>query len=150
MQAFFDSHTMSMLTFNKAEKAEKRQDLMDGLLRSAYPFISEGRGLTSSLTPLELPYNVKVLPKYVPEGEEDFTTLILGQLGEKPLSVKIWKDGSQVFCTCSHDFLKWRFQWMFLDRTIQILEYQTDMDVRNMDDQCRGPSIKEKFRLVGY
>ena len=110
-----DSNTMSMLTFNKAEKVKKTQDLMDGLLRSAYPFISEGRGLTSSLTPLELPYNIKVIPKYVPEGEEDFTTLILGQLGEKPLSVKIWKDGSQ-FCTCSHDFLKWRSQWMFLDR----------------------------------
>ena len=106
MQAFFDSYTTSILTFNKAEKAKKRQHLMDGLLRSAYPFISEGRALTSSLAPLalELPYNIKVLPKYLPEGEEDFTTLILGQLGEKTLSVKIWKDGSRVFCTCSHDF----------------------------------------------
>ena len=85
---------------------------MDGLLKSAYPFISEGRALTSSLAPLalELPFNIKVLPKYLPEGEEDFTTLILGQLGEKTLSVKIWKDGNQVFCTCSHDFFKWRSQ----------------------------------------
>ena len=64
MQAFFDSHTMSRLTFNKAEKAKKRQDLMDGLLGSAYPFISEGRGLTNSQTQLELPYNLGVLLKY--------------------------------------------------------------------------------------
>ena len=98
-----------MLTLNKAEKA-KRHDLLDSLLRSAYPFISEGRGLTLSLAPLELPYKINVLLKYLPEGEEDFTTLILGQLGEKPLSVKIWKDGSQVFCTCSLDFFKWRSQ----------------------------------------
>ena len=64
MQAFFDSHTMSRLTFNKAEKAKKRQDMMDGLLGSAYPFISEGRGLTNSQTQLELPYNLGVLLKY--------------------------------------------------------------------------------------
>ena len=108
MQAFFDSHTMSMLTFNKAEKAKKRQDLMDGLLRSAYPFISEGRALTSSLAPLELPYKINVLLKYLPEGEEDYTTLNLGQMGEKPISVKIWKDGGEVFC--SHDIYGWRSQ----------------------------------------
>ena len=64
MQAFFDSHVMSRLTFNKAEKAKKRQDMMDGLLGSAYPFISEGRGLTNSQTQLELPYNLGVLLKY--------------------------------------------------------------------------------------
>ena len=97
MQAFFDSHVMSMLTFNKAEKAKKRQDMMDGLLGSAYPFISEGRGLTNSHTQLELPYNLRVLLKYLPEGDEDSVSLVIGQLGSWPVSVKIWREGNQAF-----------------------------------------------------
>ena len=99
MQTFFDSNTMSMLTFNKEEKAKKRQDLMDGLLRSAYPFISEGRGLTNSNTQLQLPYNLGVLPKYLPEGQEDSVSLVIGQLGGWPVTVKIWREGSQAFAS---------------------------------------------------
>ena len=71
--------------------------MMDGLLGSAYPFISEGRGLTNSHTQLELPYNLRVLLKYLPEGDEDSVSLIIGQLGSWPVSVKIWREGNQAF-----------------------------------------------------
>ena len=89
MQALFDFHTMSMLTFNKAEKAKERQNMMDGLLRSAYLFSSEGRGLTNPLVQLELPYNLGVLPKFLPEGEEDSVPLTIGQLGQEEVTLPI-------------------------------------------------------------
>ena len=97
MQSFHDSHSVSMFTWNKAEKIKKKQDIMDTLLRTAYPFISEGKGLTSSLTSLELPFNLKVLPQFLPEGEEDATCLTVGQQRGKPFELWVWKDGEQVF-----------------------------------------------------
>ena len=112
MQRFHDSHNISMFTRNKREKIKKKQDIMDKLLKSAYPFISEGRGLTSTLAQIEMPYDIKVLLKYLPEGKEDSASLILGQLGGRPLSVKIWKDGGEVFC--SHDISA--NQWMLEDK----------------------------------
>ena len=89
MQRFHDSHTVSMFTRNKAEKAKKKQDIMDQLLKPAYPFISEGRGLTNTLAQLEMPYNLRVLPMFLPEGIEDSASLVIGQLGEKPVIVRI-------------------------------------------------------------
>jgi len=93
MQRFCDSYTIPMLTINKEEKAKKRQDLMDTLLRPVYPFISEGKDLTNSLARFELPCNLRVLPKFLPEGEEDSVSLVIGQL----VTVKIWREGSQAF-----------------------------------------------------
>ena len=98
MQAFFNSYIMSMVAFNKAEKAKKRQDLMDGLLRSAYyPFVSGKRGLTYSLAQMELPYNLCFLLNFLPQGEEDSVSLVIGQLGSWPVSVKIWREACQAF-----------------------------------------------------
>ena len=96
LQRFHDSHTISMFTMNKAEKAKQKQDLIDGLLRSAYPFISEGKALTNSSAKLELPCHIKVLPMYLPDGEEDAVFLDIGQYKGFPLKVAIWKDGDQV------------------------------------------------------
>ena len=99
MQRFHDSHTVSMFTRNKAEKAKKKQDIMDQLLKPAYPFISEGRGLTNTLAQLEMPYNLRVLPMFLPDGIEDSASLVIGQLGEKPVIVRIWKDGGRAICS---------------------------------------------------
>ena len=96
MQRFHDSNSVSMFTLKKAEKAKKKQDIMDSLLRSAYPFISEGRGLTSTLAPLELPYNLRVLPQFLPEGEEDAASLIIGQHEGKPFTVMVWKNDAHI------------------------------------------------------
>ena len=99
MQRIHDSHSISTFAFNKAEKAKRAQDIMDHLLRSAYPFISEGRRLTTSLAQLVVPIDLKVLPKYLPEGEEGSATVVISHLGEKPLIVRIWKDGRQAICS---------------------------------------------------
>ena len=96
MQRFHDSHNISMFTRNKREKIKKKQDIMDKLLKSAYPFISEGRGLTSALVQLEMPYNLRVLPMFVPEGKEDAVSLVLGQIFGGPLTVNIWRDGNKI------------------------------------------------------
>ena len=71
---------------------------MDSLLRSAYPFISEGRGLTNTLAPLEIPYNLRVLPHLLPEGEEDAASLTIGQPEGRPLTVMVWKNDKVAFC----------------------------------------------------
>ena len=98
MQRFHDSNSVSMFTLKKAEKAKKKQDIMDSLLRSAYPFISEGKGLTSTLATLEEPYNLRVLPQFLPEGEEDAASLIIGQHEGKPFTVMVWKNDKRAYC----------------------------------------------------
>ena len=99
MQTFHNSYSGSMLTFNKAEKAKKKQDILDRLLQSAYPFISEGRGLTSPLNELELPSQLRVLPKFLPEGREDAASLIIGQLESCQVKVGVWREEDCVFCS---------------------------------------------------
>ena len=71
IQSFHDSQSTSWYSMNKAEKKKRRQDTLDFLLQTAYPFISEGRGLTNTLDPVELPCSFRVLHKVLPEGEED-------------------------------------------------------------------------------
>ena len=98
MQAFFNSYIMSRVAFNKAEKAKKRQDLMDGLLRSAYyPFVSGKKRIDLLPCSNGEPYNLSFLLNFLPQGEEDSVSLVIGQLGGWPVSVKIWGEGYQSF-----------------------------------------------------
>ena len=90
MQKFHNSQSTSMFTFKKAEKAKQRQDILDALLKTSYPFISEGRGLTSALSPMKLCF--KLLPHLLPEGEEDSTRVTIGHLQGKPFAVNLWKE----------------------------------------------------------
>ena len=99
MQTFHNSYSGSMLTFNKAEKAKKKQDILDRLLQSAYPFISEGRGLTSPLKELKLPSVLRVLPVFLPEGKEDSASLIIGQQEGRQVKVEVWRQEDRVFCS---------------------------------------------------
>ena len=94
MQSFHDSYTGSMFTLNKAEKAKKKQDILDGLLRVSYPFISEGRGFTNALGPVKL--SLKLLPHLLPEGEEDAAYIAIGQHHGDPFSVKVWREKESV------------------------------------------------------
>ena len=57
----------------------------------------EKRGLTYSLAQMELPYNLSFLLNFLPQGEEDSVSLVIGQLGSWPVSVKIWREGYQAF-----------------------------------------------------
>ena len=97
IQSFHDSQSTSWYSKNKAEKKKQRQDTLDSLLQTAYPFISEGRGLTNTLDPLELPCSFRVLQKLLPEGKEDAAALAIGQLEGKPFTVKVWKEEEKVW-----------------------------------------------------
>ena len=54
-------------------RLRKKQDILDSLLRASYPFISEGRGLTSALAPIGFSYEIMLQADLLPEGEEDYT-----------------------------------------------------------------------------
>ena len=99
VQNFYNSQSISKFSWNRAEKQKRKEDTFDSLLQKAYPFISEGRGLTSNLGALELPFDLKVLPKYLPEGEEDAAHLVVGQLDHHPFHAKVWKEGHFACCT---------------------------------------------------
>ena len=94
MQKFHDSYRSSRFTLKKAEKAKKVQDILDILLRLSYPFISEGRGFTNVLGPVQM--STKLLPHLLPEGEEDGACVTIGQLQGKPFTVKFWREESSV------------------------------------------------------
>ena len=46
---------------------------------------------------MELPYKLSFLLNFLPQGEEDSVSLVIGQLGSWPVSVKIWREGNQAF-----------------------------------------------------
>ena len=93
------SASTTPIAFPRSLSTKLKRPSWTNLLRSAYPFISEGRRLTTGLAQLVVPIDLKVLPKYLPEGEEDSAAVVIGQLGEKPLIVKIWKDGRRAICS---------------------------------------------------
>ena len=110
MQRFNDSYKVPMLTLNKAKKAKTKQDIMDTLLRTAYPFISEGKGLTSSQASLDLPYSLCLLPQFLPEGEEDAACLTIGQHQGKPYVLLVWRDGELAICKPSSTLPSWAWK----------------------------------------
>ena len=99
IQSYHDSKRISSFTWNKALKVKVKRDILDSLLQTAYPYISEGRGLTSVLAPLEVPYDLKLLPQFLPEGEEDSASLIIGQHEGRPFTTRVWKEGQVAFCS---------------------------------------------------
>ena len=66
---------------------------MDTLLRTSYPLISEGRGLTTPFAPVKMPYNLQLLPEFLPEGQYDAAVITVGQLGGIPHNVHVWREG---------------------------------------------------------
>ena len=93
VQTFYKSKSISMFTLNKAEKEKKKQDMLDTLLRASYPYISEGRGFTSELAVVSLPYHLKLLPQFLPEGEEDGAWINISQQMGKPMRAYVWREG---------------------------------------------------------
>ena len=93
IQDFFASQSVSWLTWDRAKTKKEKQDLLDSLLCASYPYISEGRGFTIELVDVELPYNLKVLPHTLPDGEEDAALITVGQWEGKPVMAKVWRDG---------------------------------------------------------
>ena len=93
--------------FTVAKKSEV-QDLLDSILKIAYPYISQARGLTDMNKKLKYPWEYpktglkfSLLPEALPEGYEDKTPVIIGfkkdESGKKSVvKVHVWKEGTHV------------------------------------------------------
>ena len=95
-KAFHSSQQMPWYALNKEQKAQERQDILDTLLRTSYPLISEGRGLTTPFAPVEMPYDLSLLPEFLPEGENDAAVVTVGQLEGRPYNVQVWLERGMV------------------------------------------------------
>ena len=95
MQRFRDSYKVPMFTWDKAAEEKKVQDILDDLLKVSYPFISQGRGFTDPLNAVT-DVSFKLVPNFIPEGEEDSTLVTLGQHEGKDFNVRVWKEKEQV------------------------------------------------------
>ena len=93
MQRFKNSYKVSHR--DKAAKVIKVQDILEELLRVSYPYVSEGRGFTNPLCPLTH-LSFKILPDFIPEGEEFSTLVTLGQHEKVPFNVRVWKEKKMV------------------------------------------------------
>ena len=83
--------------FLNKKKVAKKQDAVDAVLKMAYPYLTEGKGLTNTLAVLKAPYRLKLMPKFLPDGQEDATRFIIGREDGKSRSVEAWrKDGEVV------------------------------------------------------
>ena len=78
--------------FLTKKKRAKKQDAIDALLKVAYPFLTEGKGLTNSLAVIKAPYNLKLMPKFLPDGEEDRTSFIIGREDGISRIVEAWRE----------------------------------------------------------
>ena len=70
--------SVSVSGFWKKSAAAEREDLCDGVLAASYPYISEARGWTDSSSRVEEGQLCSVRLDYLPEGEEDRTSLYRG------------------------------------------------------------------------
>ena len=89
----------------------KVQNTLDTILQVTYPFISEGKGWTKGSTKLDLKdntVNIRVMPKFVPMGEEDKTTLILGVYTQKMKyqKIEIWRSKDMIYISGYGKFSK--------------------------------------------
>ena len=62
----------------KKSAAAERENLCDGLLAASYPYISEARGWTESTSRVEEGQLCSIRIDFLPEGEEDRTSLYRG------------------------------------------------------------------------
>jgi hypothetical protein len=87
--------------FVTKKKSEKNQDAVDAVLKLAYPYLTEGKGLTDTLAVIKAPYSLKLMPKFLPDGHEDRTSFVIGREEGKSRSVEAWrKDGEVWVNTC--------------------------------------------------
>ena len=92
VQSFYNSHSISIFALNRSGKAEEKQNILDSLLRTTYPFISEGRGLTNPRAPVRMPYELELIPEFLPDGEDDAAQITNGQIEGRPQTVCVWRE----------------------------------------------------------
>ena len=98
----------TLVFFKDSSKKSKVQDLLDSILKIAYPYISQARGLTDMNKQLEYSSNSEaglkfcLLPEALPEGYEDKTQVILGFQNDlhgikSVVKVYVWRSGKSVW-----------------------------------------------------
>ena len=93
VQNFYESHSIPILALNRSDKANEKENILDGLLRTTYPFLSEGLGLTSSLEPVKFPpYDLRLLQNFLPKGKENAAKTSVGCIEGRPQTVSVWRE----------------------------------------------------------
>jgi len=88
--------------WSKAEDKNKIQDILDQVLKICYPYISQAKGWTNmkfKINPKDKKFSITVMPKYLPNGFEDSTTVMVGvKTGDdQPSSVLLWRTEKYVY-----------------------------------------------------
>ena len=95
--------------FTSDSKKLEVQDLLDSILKIAYPYISQARKLTDMNKHLEYSFSnsgaglkFRLLPEALPEGYEDRTPVIIGFQTNKEgiksvVKVQVWKERTHVW-----------------------------------------------------
>ena len=83
----------------RTKKKEASQDVLDEILQITYPFISEGFKWSDSKTDVadNLGVTFKLVPYYLPNGEEDEATMIVGKLHSSDVKLFIWREENTAF-----------------------------------------------------
>ena len=86
------------------------QDMLDSLLKVAYPYISQAKNLTDMRADLSSTNKqIKLMPKYLPEGYEDKTELVIGftsgNSGPDLAKVNAWKSGNIAWLQKDNDVI---------------------------------------------
>ena len=84
---------IARLSFSTRRERCERRDLLDSVLKLAYPYISEGKGWTSAWSKLPAAdwLEITVRPEFVPEGWEDKTSVLIGNCGDGTVQVEMWR-----------------------------------------------------------
>ena len=85
--------------FERAKKKEASQNVLDEILKITYPFISEGFKWSCCKTDVadNLGVTFKLVPHYLPEGEEDEATISVGKLHSSDTKLFVWKEENNAF-----------------------------------------------------
>ena len=127
-------HTLLFWSESTRKKSET-QNLLDQVLNISYQFISEARGLTDMKTKIasdKSNLTVKLIPKFIPFGEEDKTEIILGvkefESGERAV-IKVFSWREKSFICCVHGVKKSCAEWSMYDDDNNIIEVVVTLDI---------------------
>ena len=91
LKSFKEKMPKKYLKFDSSRQKAERQDMIDCAYKVAYPFISEARGMTNSLTKLTSSLTFPVLVQLLPEGANDKTRVNIGRDCGEQRAVWLWR-----------------------------------------------------------
>ena len=91
LKSFKEKIPKKYFMFDSNRQKAERQDVVDRAYKVAYPFISEARGKTNSLTKLNSPVTFPVLVQLLPEGAKDKTRVNIGRDCGEQRAVWLWR-----------------------------------------------------------